>query len=361
MPASERHLARRPPALTASGVAQARSCAQYEPRAVPPNAGGRSFRAGRGVPHWLFFYKLTQPRFVFPPAYEVWRLPARGLVARGSISLRWQVLGAGVLLLLGWSGREPLPLRAPVRPVEKLAVDSGNQPTQRQRAEAALEIDQRGIAACRAFFVRRLAPAQDPGDRASRRPRGIAGAGKTSPDGCQEISALIHQTFRLSSVIEDLLLLSRMDAGRLKLEFGAVNLIAVDSRRALDDLGALPDRLGLAVETDFPTALSFSAGEALHEPHSAEPPRERAQIQPARRPHPDRRQRARAARRSCHDRQYRDADSPWRQAHIFERFHRGAMGEKYPVTARVESRPRARPPASRRSAVGPLGQQVDGI
>jgi len=61
----------------------------------------------------------------------------------------------------------------------------------------------------------------------------------------------VHQTFRLSSVIEDLLLLSRMDAGHLKIEFSPVNLTRL-IEAWLDDLGALPDPLNLTVETDMP-------------------------------------------------------------------------------------------------------------
>ena len=49
-------------------------------------------------------------------------------------------------------------------------------------------------------------------------------------------------------MIEDLLLLSRMDAGRLKIAFAPVDLPV--ARGWLDDLSALPDALGLEVETD---------------------------------------------------------------------------------------------------------------
>src|SRR6185369_6002103 len=80
-----------------------------------------------------------------------------------------------------------------------------------------------------------------------------------SPETREEISALVHQTFRLSSVIEDLLLLSRMDAGRLQLDLGPVNLTQL-IEAALDDLSARPETPEIAVETDFPPALHI-AGE----------------------------------------------------------------------------------------------------
>ena len=75
----------------------------------------------------------------------------------------------------------------------------------------------------------------------------------------EEVSALVHQTFRLNSVIEDLLLLSRMDAGRLQIDFRPVDLTQL-IEAWLDDLGALPDELGLKVETEFPSQLRI-AGE----------------------------------------------------------------------------------------------------
>ncbi|HEY1109836.1 MAG TPA: HAMP domain-containing sensor histidine kinase, partial [Opitutaceae bacterium] len=77
---------------------------------------------------------------------------------------------------------------------------------------------------------------------------------KLSPEECVQVSALIHQTYRLSSLIEDLLLLSRMDSGRLKLALGAVNLSRL-IEASLDDLSALPDDLELEVEVDFPPDL----------------------------------------------------------------------------------------------------------
>ena len=68
-----------------------------------------------------------------------------------------------------------------------------------------------------------------------------------------------HQTYRLTGVIEDLLLLSRMDAGRLQIDFGAVNLTQLIDEW-LEDLTALPDPLGLEVKTEVPTEL-YIAGE----------------------------------------------------------------------------------------------------
>jgi signal transduction histidine kinase len=72
-----------------------------------------------------------------------------------------------------------------------------------------------------------------------------------------ELSALHHQTYRLTGVIDDLLLLSQMDAGRLKIEFNPVNLSQLIAEW-LDDLNALPDPLGLEVKTHVPPGLYIS-------------------------------------------------------------------------------------------------------
>jgi len=74
-----------------------------------------------------------------------------------------------------------------------------------------------------------------------------------------ELSSLHHQTYRLTCVIDDLLLLSRMDAGRLKIEFSPVDLSQL-VEEWLDDLDALPDPLGLDVKAHLPEEL-FIAGE----------------------------------------------------------------------------------------------------
>jgi signal transduction histidine kinase len=75
----------------------------------------------------------------------------------------------------------------------------------------------------------------------------------------EEVSALIHQTFRLTNVVEDLLLLSRMDAGRLEIDLRPVDLAPL-IEAWLDDFSALPDQPELAIETDIPDTL-LVAGE----------------------------------------------------------------------------------------------------
>jgi signal transduction histidine kinase len=145
---------------------------------------------------------------------------------------------------------------------------------------------------------------------------------------CHEVSALIHQTYRLSNVIEDLLLLSRMDAGRLTIEFGAVNLSQL-IEAALDDLGVQSDGLNLTIETNFPGGLSVTGEKrylSLILQNLLENARKynrtggRIQIT------------AKADEQSvCLTIGNTGRPIPAAaQSHIFERFHRGAMGENVP-------------------------------
>jgi signal transduction histidine kinase len=79
------------------------------------------------------------------------------------------------------------------------------------------------------------------------------------PEVYEELSGLLHQTHRLTGVIDDLLLLSRMDAGHLQIASKPVNLSQLVDEW-LDDLSALPDSPDVKIEKEFAAGL-FVAGE----------------------------------------------------------------------------------------------------
>ena len=139
-------------------------------------------------------------------------------------------------------------------PVEKLAVDSEENLTQRVRAEAALELTHEELQRSARFSADASHQLKTPVTVLRAGLEELLAGETLSAEVRSEISTLVHQTFRLTSVIEDLLLLSRMDAGRLKLDFQPVNLSQL-IEGWLDDLDALPDPLSLAIETDFPGNL----------------------------------------------------------------------------------------------------------
>jgi signal transduction histidine kinase len=179
-------------------------------------------------------------------------------------------------------------------------------------------------------------------------------------DECAEISALIHQTYRLSSLIEDLLLLSRMDAGRLKLEFAAVDLSAL-IEASLDDLSALPDEHEVTVETDFRGGL-YIHGEKRYTAIIL-----LNLLENARKYNQRRGGRIRIAAQVDRENVRLIVGNTGRpisaegQAHIFERFHRGVMGENVGLRIGPEPGARAGPFAPGRPSSGQLGRNVDGV
>jgi signal transduction histidine kinase len=279
-----------------------------------------------GVPQ-LVFARALNSGSVFPPAYEVCVYPLGGLAARQR-DLRWRVLGAGaLLLLLGFAGSHLVSARLS-RPVERLAVESEEDRAQRARAEAALELTSAELQRSARFSADASHQLKTPVTVLRAGLEELLAQEHLTADQCHEISALIHQTYRLSSLIEDLLMLSRMDAGRLKLQFGPVNLSQLIDA-SLDDLSALPDETDVALETDFPSDVQV-AGEKRYTAIILQNLLENA-----------RKYNERGGRIRIHV----ATDDGWArvligntgpviapaaQAFIFERFHRGAMGENVP-------------------------------
>jgi signal transduction histidine kinase len=173
--------------------------------------------------------------------------------------LRWRIGGAGILLLLGGFVTSHFLAARLAVPVEKLALDSEENRAERQRAEAALVSTSEEL--------KRTARYSADASHQLKNPVSVLRAGLESlltregfkPQIYEELSALLHQTHRLTGVIDDLLLLSRMDAGHLKIEAEPVNLSQL-IEEWLDDLGALPDSPDVKIEKKFPVEL-YVAGE----------------------------------------------------------------------------------------------------
>jgi signal transduction histidine kinase len=258
-----------------------------------------------GAPHLLFFKQLN-PESLFSPAYEVGVYPLAPFAVRQR-QLRWQILGLGAVLLIGAYAASHFFSARLSAPVEKLAIDS--ERSARFSADASHQL-KTPVTVLRAGLEELLTREN------------------LTAEECDAISALIHQTYQLSSLIEDLLLLSRMDAGRLKLALAPVDLThLIDT--ALDDLSAAPDELEVKIETDVPPGF-FIAGEKRYTAIILQNLLENA------RKYNRRGGRIRVTVRSAGPAIFvsiANTGSPISaaaQAHIFERFHRGAMGENVP-------------------------------
>jgi signal transduction histidine kinase len=223
-----------------------------------PNSAERSSRVEiEGHPYLLFFKRLN-PGSAFPAVYEVCVYPLQNALARQR-RLRWQILGAGAaLLVLGFAASHLIAKRLSV-PVAKLAVDSEENRARRKRVEAALASTNEELQRSTRFSADASHQLKTPVTVLRAGIEELLRREDFEPIVYDELSSLHHQTYRLTGVIDDLLLLSRMDAGRLEIEFNPVNLSKLIAEW-LDDLNALPDPLGLEVKTDVAPAL-YIAGE----------------------------------------------------------------------------------------------------
>ena len=207
------------------------------------------------VPHLLFFKRLNL-NSDYPPAYEVCVYPLDQLLARQA-QLRWQILSAGALLLIGGFAVSHFFSRRLSQPVEELAVFSEENLAQRQRAEAELQTTSEELQRSARFSADASHQLKSPITVLRAGLDSLLGRDGFPKEVYEEISTLIHQTYRLTGVVEDLLLLSRMDAGKLRLSLNAIDLSHLVDE-LIDDLQAMPDAADLQVECDIPEGLQIS-------------------------------------------------------------------------------------------------------
>jgi signal transduction histidine kinase len=210
-----------------------------------------------GAPQ-LLFYKPLNPESVFPRAYEICIYPLADSIAQQD-RLRWQIGGAGALLLLGGFVASHFVAARLSVPVEKLVVESAEDRTQRKRAETALALTSEELKRSARYSADASHQLKSPVTVLRVGLDALLAREDFKPEIYHELSALLHQTYRLTGVIDDLLLLSRMDAGHVQIEAKPVNVSQL-IEEWLDDLGALPDSPDVKIEKEFPVRL-YIAGE----------------------------------------------------------------------------------------------------
>lgn len=294
-------------------------------RFLAANEAERSSRMYIDGDLYLFFFKKLNSGSAYPAVYEVAVHPLKIALTR-QYRLRWQILGAGaVLLLIGFIASHFIAKRLSA-PVAKLAVDSEENRARRKRVEAALASKHEELQRSTRFSADASHQLKTPVTVLRAGIEEMLSRENLEPAMYDELSALHHQTYRLTGVIDDLLLLSRMDAGRLKIEFGSVDLSQL-VEEWLDDLNALPDPLGLDVKTHVPAGLSIS-GERRYASLILQNLLENA------RKYNRSGGRIHVAGREENGSVYLTVGNsgppipPEMQPHIFERFSRGANGEK---------------------------------
>jgi signal transduction histidine kinase len=294
--------------------------------AAPNRADSSIVVEVEGAPHLLIFEQLN-PGSLYPSAYEVSIFPLTDLLVRQR-QLRWRIFGAGALMLLGGLAGSQFFSRRLSMPVEKLVVDSEENRIQRARAEAALDLTNEGLRRAIRFSADASHQLKTPVTVIRAGLEELLARKHLAPEVRDEISDLVHQTYRLASIVDDLLLLARADAGRLQIDFTPVDLTQL-IEAGLDDLGATPDALDLAVETDFPAALHI-AGEKRYSTIIVQNLLENA------RKYNRPRGLIRVTAREEGGSVLLTVGNTGRpipaaaQEHIFERFHRGSVGENVP-------------------------------
>lgn len=279
-----------------------------------------------GEPH-LLFYQLLNPGSLFRPAYEVALYPLTDAIARRR-EIRWQVILSGVVLLMIGLGASHFLARRLARPVVRLAVTSEENVVQRRKAEAELETTNAELKRAARFSSDASHQLKTPVTVMRAGIEGLLGREDFRPEVYDELASLLHQTYRMSGMVDDLLLLSRMDAGRLQIQFETVNLSQL-IEEWIDDLSALPDDLHVALKTDFPPDLKV-LGERRYISVIMQNLLENARKY--NRPNGE----ICVAARAEGDSAILSVENtgkpipPESHDHIFERFHRGSVGENVP-------------------------------
>ncbi|HEY1849084.1 MAG TPA: HAMP domain-containing sensor histidine kinase [Opitutaceae bacterium] len=285
------------------------------------------FDFSQGGAPFLVSYERLNPGSLYPAAFEVSVYPLAESVSRVR-RLIWGTAGAAALLLLAAFAVSHFLSRRLSAPVERLAVDSEENREHWHRAEAALETTSQELQRSARFSADASHQLKTPVTVLRAGLEGLLAGHALAPEAREEVSALVHQTFRLATVIEDLLLLSRMDAGRLRIQFSRLDLAPV-LEALLDDLGALPDIFDLEIDTDLPASLPVK-GEKRYAELILQNLLENA------------RKYNRTGGKVTVSAALKEDMVVVRvgntgpgipqqsQAHIFERFHRGAIGENVP-------------------------------
>lgn len=273
----------------------------------------------------LVFYQQLNPESYYPPAHEVCIFPLTEMVTRQR-RVGWQIVGAGLGLIIGGFIVSGIVSSRFAQPVDQLAHDSAEQRSRRERAEAALQTTSAELQRAARFSADASHQLKTPVTVLRAGLEELLARRGHDPSENEEIAALIRQTYRLSGIIEDLLLLSRIDAGQLRIRFGVVNLSQLIAG-ALDDLDALPDDLSLALESSYPEDLRVSGEKPylalilqnlLENARKYNRPGGRIRLTATR---AGTQVAVRIANTTLHP------VTPEAQEHIFERFHRGVVGE----------------------------------
>ncbi|MFI5335402.1 MAG: sensor histidine kinase [Opitutales bacterium] len=280
-----------------------------------------------GVPHLLLFQQLN-PGSAYPPTYQVGLFPLTAVRAR-QWQRRWQVLGLGGLVLLTGLLASRLIAARFARTVETLVLAGAQDRDRRQHAETALQEVSAELQRAARFSADASHQLKTPVTVLRTGLEELLVREELPAAAKDEMEGLLNQTYRLTGLIEDLLLLARIEGGRLTLQPGRVDLVPLIGS-ALDDWSIRPHAHGLEIEKDLPEGLPVE-GEQRYLELLVRNLLDNA----GKYNRPGGRVRLRAGRR--HGEVWLAVGNttvrpipPAAQGHIFDRFHRSEIGENIP-------------------------------
>ncbi|MCB1077963.1 MAG: hypothetical protein KDM64_09070, partial [Verrucomicrobiae bacterium] len=166
---------------------------------------------------YRLFHKRLNPDSMYAPAHEISLFSLSDFLDRQR-KLRWQILGIGsTLLIAGYSVSRHLATRLSV-PVEQLAEDSEKKRVSLEKAETALEQSQVELERSARFSADTSHQLKTPVAVLRAGLEELLARDDLPEEARSDISDFIRQTHRLGAIVEDLLLLSRMDGGRFHLD-----------------------------------------------------------------------------------------------------------------------------------------------
>jgi len=207
-----------------------------------------SIQAGSST--YKLWTQTLNPASAYPPSERVVLASLSPLRLRKAQLQNHLILASAAVFITG-IGMAYFTARRFSRPVEALAVASQQEHSQRKQAEMALDAKHRELERAARFSA--------DASHQLKTPVAVMRAGleelmmdtRFPGDLETEVHALIQQTGRLTHVIEDLLLLSRLDAGRLRLSLQPQELhLLIDA--LVDDLSVLPEQEQVAISVDLP-------------------------------------------------------------------------------------------------------------
>lgn len=229
---------------------------EFETRLPQIGSAQNSFLVSFNGTNHLVFAKQSNPNSNFSAAYEVRVYSLANFDARER-KLRAGIFLAGLVLMALAFVASDLAARRLARPVEALEVEAVRTRSERDETRARLVSTKEELQRVERFSADASHQLKSPVTVLRAGLETLMQRDDFSPEVYDELSALVHQTYRLTGIVDDLLLLAQIDAGQLRIDFQPVDF----SRLVLEwveDFGAINDESTITIEEKISPGLCVS-------------------------------------------------------------------------------------------------------